>query len=185
MRKHKWKLIGMLTVGLMLLAVGGFVLWPRADRLARENYERVRRGMSRPEVEAILGPPGDYRTGPTWVNSDRNWDLDQASADRLVCYDLTDLAQLKIKRDKLAELEESLPDDWVARLEWPPAHWDGDAASIRVFYDKSGCVEGAVFHRSERVSQGPLDYLLRRAGRLWPEWFPEKRATPVGTSRRS
>ena len=39
------------------------MLWPRPDRITRENYERIRVGMSSAEVEAILGgPPGDYRT---------------------------------------------------------------------------------------------------------------------------
>src|SRR4051794_12025520 len=48
----------------VLLAAGVFVLWPRADRITRENFDRIRGGMSREEVYAILGPPGDYRTGP-------------------------------------------------------------------------------------------------------------------------
>jgi hypothetical protein len=50
-----------LAVGLAVLA-GALVLWPRPDRITRENFDRIRKGMSRAEVEAILGPPGDYRT---------------------------------------------------------------------------------------------------------------------------
>jgi hypothetical protein len=48
----------------MLVAAGAFVLWPRSTRMTRENFDRIRDGMSRVEVEAVLGPPGDYRTGP-------------------------------------------------------------------------------------------------------------------------
>jgi hypothetical protein len=33
-------------------------------RVTRVNYHRIKEGMARAEVEDILGPPGDYRTGP-------------------------------------------------------------------------------------------------------------------------
>src|ERR1700722_7606055 len=56
-------------VGLAVVAVGAFVLWPRKHRITRENYERIREGMSRAELEAILGPSGDYTTGPVLLNA--------------------------------------------------------------------------------------------------------------------
>jgi hypothetical protein len=49
----------------VVVAVAVVVLWPQQDRIKRENYERIQRGMSLAEVEAILGPPGDCRTRPT------------------------------------------------------------------------------------------------------------------------
>jgi hypothetical protein len=49
----------------VMVAAGAVVGWPRANRVTWENYDRIREGMTRAEVEAILGPPGDYRTGPT------------------------------------------------------------------------------------------------------------------------
>jgi hypothetical protein len=39
-------------------------LWPRPERITRENFARLNSGMSRAEVEAILGSPGEYSTGP-------------------------------------------------------------------------------------------------------------------------
>jgi hypothetical protein len=50
----------------VVVAAGVVVLWPRTapERITRENYDRIRNGMSRAEVEAILGPPRDYSTGP-------------------------------------------------------------------------------------------------------------------------
>ncbi len=63
MRRHKWKLLAL--VGLVLAGVSAFATWPRPDRITEENYFRIKQGMSRTEVEAILGPPGDYRNGPT------------------------------------------------------------------------------------------------------------------------
>ena len=47
----------------VVVAVGVVVLWPRPERITQENYDRIRVGMSRAEVYAVLGPPGDYSTG--------------------------------------------------------------------------------------------------------------------------
>jgi len=53
----------------VVVAAGVVVLWPRPERITRENFERIKEGMSQAEVEEILGPPGDYTTEPTdWEN---------------------------------------------------------------------------------------------------------------------
>jgi hypothetical protein len=66
-RKLRW-VVG----GLALFAVGAFVLWPQPNSITQENCNRIREGMSRAEVAAILGvPSGDYRTGPTLI--DQGW----------------------------------------------------------------------------------------------------------------
>jgi hypothetical protein len=50
----------------VVVAVGVVALWPQAvDRVTKESYDRIHAGMTRTEVEAILGPPGDYSSGPT------------------------------------------------------------------------------------------------------------------------
>jgi hypothetical protein len=59
-----------LLVALAGLAVvsgaGAVVLWPtQPNRITQENCDRIKEGMIRAEVETILGPPGDYSTGPT------------------------------------------------------------------------------------------------------------------------
>ena len=54
------KLLVTLAVGLVaLIGVAALVAWPRAERITPENFDRIKEGMSRAEVEAILGPPGD------------------------------------------------------------------------------------------------------------------------------
>jgi predicted ribosomally synthesized peptide with SipW-like signal peptide len=60
--------------GLVLLAVGTFALWSQSNqsRITRKTYDRLHEGMSRTEVETILGPPGDYRTVPTEVIADQD-----------------------------------------------------------------------------------------------------------------
>jgi hypothetical protein len=60
-------------VAFFLVLVGILVtlLLPRPSRVTRENSERIKEGMSRAEVEEILGgPPGDYRTKPTNLDRD-------------------------------------------------------------------------------------------------------------------
>jgi hypothetical protein len=58
-RRLRWVLTGLAV----MIAVGAVALWPREDRITREKFHRIEIGMSRAEVEAILGgPPGDYRT---------------------------------------------------------------------------------------------------------------------------
>jgi len=52
-------------VGLtVLLAAGAFVLWPQTDRVTSENLDLVTLGMPRSDAYAILGPPGNYASGP-------------------------------------------------------------------------------------------------------------------------
>ncbi len=63
MRKRKL-LLGSLAGALVLTGVAAFVLWPRPRRITEENFARIKQGMTLAEVEAILGPPGDYTTGP-------------------------------------------------------------------------------------------------------------------------
>jgi hypothetical protein len=63
---RKWKLLVALTGLAVVVAAGVFVLWPRQelDQITQENCDRIREGMNREQVEAILGPPGYYATEP-------------------------------------------------------------------------------------------------------------------------
>jgi hypothetical protein len=55
----------------VVVAAGVVVLSPqRPSRITPDNFDRIRDGMGHVEVEAILGPPGDYRTGPNWGDSE-------------------------------------------------------------------------------------------------------------------
>jgi hypothetical protein len=56
------KLLALLAVGLAVLAAGSFVLWPRPNRITEESFDLLRVGMSKPEVYAVIGPPGLYLT---------------------------------------------------------------------------------------------------------------------------
>jgi hypothetical protein len=51
----------------VVVAAGVVVLWPQqpSSPISRQNFGRIHVGMTQTEVEAILGPPGDYSTSPT------------------------------------------------------------------------------------------------------------------------
>jgi hypothetical protein len=51
----------------VVVAAGAALLWSQLepDRITAANFERIHKGMTRAEVEAILGLPGDYTTGAT------------------------------------------------------------------------------------------------------------------------
>jgi hypothetical protein len=64
------KRLAAIAVGLGLLAsVGAFALWPEpiTPGLTQENFDRVRQGMTRPEVEALLGPPSFFMHASMFV----------------------------------------------------------------------------------------------------------------------
>jgi hypothetical protein len=64
-------------VGLaVVVAAGAVVLWPRPERIAWERFDRIHYGMTRAEVESVLGPAGDYRTR----SSTTRWNFSQGEA---------------------------------------------------------------------------------------------------------
>jgi hypothetical protein len=77
-RKLRWVLAG-LAVGLVgVVAFVAFVAWPRPDSLRVENFTLLRVGMSKPEVYAVLGRPGEYLTRDAEYDDDAAKDLGQA-----------------------------------------------------------------------------------------------------------
>jgi hypothetical protein len=60
----KRKLVIVLAGLAAAVAAGVVVCSPGPERVSEENFERIRTGMSQPEVCAILGPPGDYTNQP-------------------------------------------------------------------------------------------------------------------------
>jgi hypothetical protein len=63
---RKWLFLVPLAIILVLVGTLLPVLFPGPSQVTKENAERIKKGMSRAEVEEILGgPAGDYRTVPT------------------------------------------------------------------------------------------------------------------------
>jgi hypothetical protein len=67
MSRRKVQVTRVIALAMLLLAVTLFIWGPsgHADRITRENFDRIQKGVTRAEVEEILGPPEDYSTGPT------------------------------------------------------------------------------------------------------------------------
>jgi hypothetical protein len=71
------RLLLVLAALAVLAVVGTWVLWPRPERVTRENFARIRKGLSAAEVEAILGPchafeapRPDGHSGWAWFSAD-------------------------------------------------------------------------------------------------------------------
>jgi hypothetical protein len=63
----RWLLALLIASLVVLVAVATRpILFPAGNpRLTPENFDRIREGMKLADVEAIIRPPGDYRTIPT------------------------------------------------------------------------------------------------------------------------
>jgi hypothetical protein len=142
---RRWIIVSLALV--LILTGAAFVFWPRASRVTRENFQRLHGRMTRTEVEAILGPPGDYRTGPTGAISAPRWDY---------------LHVFEEAESPLAEAAGAVDE------------WQSDSVVIRVAYGRSDAAAEASCWDHERQERGLLDNLLWRAGHLWRRWFPEE-----------
>jgi hypothetical protein len=136
----------------VVVAVGVVVLWPtQPNRITQENCDRIKKGMSRAEVETILGPPGDHATAPlgdpdpsgVFLSSWRPYN--RSLVDRV--YDLF--------------------------VEHEIIQWRGDAGIIAVEFTHSGHVVWAGIWPVKRAEQTPIGNLLWRLKRQWRRWFPE------------
>jgi hypothetical protein len=138
----------------VVVAAGVLVLWPRADRVTRASFDRIQIGLSRADVEAILGPPGDYRTGLGEVRwSTKSWVPDPAADSPYLRFNWSG-----------NPVDPEDPSRWAV--------WMSDSVQMCITIDGSGSVVDKVAD-SRRTTQGPLANLMWRAKRLWHRRFPE------------
>jgi hypothetical protein len=158
----------LVLVGLAVVVV--VVLWPRTQWISQENFDRITEGMSRAEVEAILGgPPGDYRTVRTVTE---------------LCPRSSEIDAEASKADRNRTLAEGEVE----------ADWYGNQGIVRVWFTSGVTAWGRTavpargqpaisaseppdlpfksFDRTIAFKQDPLDNLLWRAKRQWHRWFP-------------
>jgi hypothetical protein len=68
-KRRRWIALGLVNLA-VVLAVGWRMMPRTGPRLQVENYQFVQRGMTLPEVEALLGgPPGNYGQYPNGATS--------------------------------------------------------------------------------------------------------------------
>jgi hypothetical protein len=135
----------------VVVAAGVVVLWPQpSSRITRENFERIKEGMSREEVEAILGPPCDFSTGPL-VRVRANRPPNPFSVEN---FDPITVIGSGDNREELLV-------------------WKIDRQLISINFGPSGRVEDLWMHDVARVNQTAFENLLWRLKRQWRRWFPE------------
>jgi hypothetical protein len=128
----------------VLVTAGAFVLWPQTNRITRENYERIRDGMSRAEVESLLGAAGDYRTGP-------------------VGYETAEYKEA-VGRPASILIGGIKPARWFG---------DYALVEVAFGQDGRALDSESAFYSGVKLPQDPLDNLVWRAKRVWRRWFPE------------
>jgi hypothetical protein len=142
-RKLRWVVAGL---AVLLLAAIMRAPTPQPSRILRKSFNRLADGMSRAEVEAILGPPGDYRTIPTAEFLDDE-PIDMA---------------------KMCTLLPQVLGDPGARTEL----WEGDEVFILVTFSSSSGKVSDCMSCEVKSKSGLIDTFLWRAKRQWRRWFP-------------
>ncbi len=160
-KRRRWALSGL---AIALVALAAYCLSHGPERITRENYKRIREGMTRAEVEAILGPPGDYRSG------------------------LGELLLEGSHNSIWAEDEPPVPDSILDQDSEPNGkawdslsiyyRWFSDNAEVDLRFDDDGRVAGHSFYHRRRTYQPPLDNYVWRVKRQWRRWFPEEYPVP-------
>jgi hypothetical protein len=145
MTNRKRRILTFAVAILAIAGVGAFALFHRADRITKANYERIKVDMTRGEVEAILGPPGDYSGGPT------------------VEHYVSDVGPIAKHRRGGGTVLERFPDSEVA-IEG----WVGDRLSLLVEFNRQERVTNTwqLFVSREQQSAGEnLDWRIKRQWR--------------------
>jgi hypothetical protein len=129
----------LIAAALVVLAAGGAALisWRPETAISRANYERLKLGVGREEVQAVLGPPRNESTGPLVANLWPRGPIDVREA----C--LTEWAcDVSLTHD--------LPEEWVS-----------DNVIIRLTFDSAGRVVAKSAIEVRRKAEGPLDRVRR------------------------
>jgi hypothetical protein len=138
-------LAGLAVVG----AAGVVALRPQPNRITQENCDRIHPGMTRAEVVAIVGQPGDKATGP-----------------------LDPVAYLEMKGidsdgNQVFMTFQSQPD-----FSGSDSYWSSDEQVLIVEFFPGDRVCVKYSGPYVRVQQSAHEYLLWRAKRQWHCWFP-------------
>jgi hypothetical protein len=147
---RRWKLLVTLVGLAVIVAAGVVVLWPRPSRITRENFGRLKPGMTRADVEAILGPAGDYQTGETEIDR---------SIRPIINY-------------SPRVLESSAEDT----LFW---EWRSDTTVLLLGFDTEGRLAGGRQIPTKRITDNPFVNLWWQAKCQWWKWFPPALPAPA------
>jgi hypothetical protein len=136
-------LSGLAVVG----AAGAIVLWPAGtlqSKITPENCARIQVGMTRAEVEAILGPPRDYTTMMPIAQSYSTGNIESTTA-ALINNDIT------LRREV----------------------WAADGLAKVICFSSDGKVTVLATCQWRCDERAPFTNIYYRAKRQWHRWFPE------------
>jgi hypothetical protein len=134
-----------LPAAAMVLLAAGWLLWPRTA-ITRENVAKIQQGMTRAEVEAILGgPPRNESSAPL--------DLDEPDEG------LPDL----IRQARLRQWMDCMLEN-VVDLERQRAMWRSNQVEVYIGWSATGTVESCESFPMRRATEGPLERLRRWLG---------------------
>jgi hypothetical protein len=139
-RTRRLLLFGLPTaVVVVLLAV--WLLWPRSA-LTRENAAKIREGMTRAEVEALLGGPA--RNESTGLTNPDIRTPDAAEHSRVE-----------------TQMAERMLEVAAGGTVWG---WTSDRVAVHVRFDEAGRVSVVEVFPLRRAAEDPLDRLCRWLG---------------------
>jgi hypothetical protein len=145
----RWRNLFAVLAGLAVVMAAGALLTRAPDRKASENFGRVQSGMTRAEVEFILGKPGYHDSGPVELDLDFGRLFDP----------------LTYRGDP----------SWRKGIE--SVSWLDDGGWISLEFDSSARVCGMSFTKGRRLPQTPIENLLWRVKVQWRLWFEQERTT--------
>jgi hypothetical protein len=157
--RRRWvRLVGF-TV-LLGLCAGFFIDLSPSRRIQRQAFGRVRRGMTRAEVEALLGQPGDYFSR---APDPREYQRDGVRGAEDGWFGPSIVALAPWRPGPAAEIPESGgPGEQLA--------WNGDNGGIVLDFDNKGEVVGKTFHFAH-IRIRWLGWVLFDTGIFWND-FP-------------
>jgi hypothetical protein len=63
--RHRLLLIAVAVAGLVV--IGLLLVLRPGSPINKASFDRIQVGHTKEDVEALLGPPGDYSSGPLWM----------------------------------------------------------------------------------------------------------------------
>lgn len=157
---RKTRLIAIAGVG--LVAVIAFIASNRRAGITEETFDRIQPDMTRAEVEAILGPPGDYTTEPS--------DEEFPPLEEVEHYYYAPQCRIR---------PESSPgfislSSGVAIVSPRPNQtiWKDDNGTLSVVFDQDDTVEMVEYSTYDGQHHGLLDRVVRLFQRQSPRWLP-------------
>jgi hypothetical protein len=143
LRRRKTRIAATAVVLAGAVAAGAVLFVPGPSRITSGNFDLIHDGMTLRELEALLGPAGDYATGPT---------MPQFEFEESVLSQKVVSKNFGPENKDLATLQRLV--------------WEADDGYIEVWLD-SGIVSRCTFMHTYREETSTLEFLRWQLERLW------------------